>query len=61
MAAAHALHYQVGIPVRKMPLVLALLTGMELTQEAITQACSCIRDLIRGRTACTTRIEPAAI
>jgi transposase len=37
MAAAHALHYQVGIPVRKVPLVLALLTGMELTQGAITQ------------------------
>jgi transposase len=39
MAAAHALHYQVGIPVRKVPLVLALLTGMELTQGSITQAC----------------------
>jgi transposase len=37
MAAAHALHYQVGIPVRKVPLVLDLLTGMELTQGAITQ------------------------
>jgi transposase len=37
MAGAHALHYQVGIPVRKVPLVLALLTGMELTQGAITQ------------------------
>jgi hypothetical protein len=37
MAAAHALHYQMGIPVRKVPLVLALLTGMELTQGAITQ------------------------
>jgi transposase len=37
MAAAHVLHYQVGIPVRKVPLVLALLTGMELTQGAITQ------------------------
>jgi transposase len=34
MAAAHVLHYQVGIPVRKVPLVLALLTGMELTQGA---------------------------
>jgi transposase len=38
MAAAHALHYQVGIPVRKVPLVLGLLTGMELTQGAITQS-----------------------
>ncbi|HZA25497.1 MAG TPA: transposase, partial [Dehalococcoidia bacterium] len=37
MAAAHALHYQVGIPVRKVPLVFGLLTGMELTQGAITQ------------------------
>jgi transposase len=37
MAAAHALHYQVGIPVRKVPLVLELLTGMELTQGAVTQ------------------------
>jgi transposase len=37
MAAAHAPHYQVGIPVRKVPLVLGLLTGMELTQGAITQ------------------------
>jgi hypothetical protein len=37
MATAHALHYQVGIPVRKVPLVLGLLTGMELTQGAITQ------------------------
>ena len=37
MAVAHALHYQVGIPVRKTPLVLNLLTGMELTQGAISQ------------------------
>jgi transposase len=37
MAAAHALHYQVGIPVRKVPLVLGLLTGLKLTQGAITQ------------------------
>src|ERR671918_56601 len=39
MAAAHALHYQVGIPVRKVPLVLATLKGLTLTQGAITQAC----------------------
>jgi transposase len=38
-AAAHALHYQVGIPVRKVPLVLATLKGLTLTQGAITQAC----------------------
>jgi transposase len=37
LAAAHALHYQMGIPVRKVPLVLGLLTGLELTQGAITQ------------------------
>ena len=37
MAAAHALHYQVGIPVRQVPLVLGLLTGLKLTQGAITQ------------------------
>jgi transposase len=37
MAAAHALHYQVGIPVRKVPLVLATLKGLTLTQGAITQ------------------------
>src|ERR671915_2370313 len=36
-AVAHMLHYQVGIPVRKVPLVLGLLTGLELTQGAITQ------------------------
>ncbi len=37
MAAAHALHYQMGIPVRKVPAVLDLLTGTGLTQGAITQ------------------------
>jgi transposase len=37
MAAAHALHYQVGVPVRKVPLVLAILKGLSLTQGAITQ------------------------
>src|SRR5918999_5007156 len=36
-AVAHILHYQVGIPVRKVPLVLELLTGLGLTQGAITQ------------------------
>src|SRR5918996_1756093 len=39
MAAAHALHYQLGIPARKVPLVLATLKGLTLTQGAITQAC----------------------
>jgi transposase len=37
MAAAHALHYGVGIPVRKVPTVLAALTGVRLTQGALTQ------------------------
>lgn len=37
MAAAHGLHYGVGIPVRKVPLVLKLLTGVRLTQGALTQ------------------------
>ncbi len=37
MAAAHALHYGIGIPVRKVPLVLAALTGGRLTQGAMTQ------------------------
>jgi hypothetical protein len=37
MAAAHALHYQMGIPVRKVPAVLETLTGLKLTQGAITQ------------------------
>jgi transposase len=37
LAAAHALHYGVGIPVRKVPAVLAALTGVSLTQGALTQ------------------------
>jgi transposase len=37
MATAHALHYGVGIPVRKVPAVLATLTGVRLTQGALTQ------------------------
>jgi transposase len=37
LAAAHALHYQVGVLVRKVPLVLELLTGVKLTQGAITR------------------------
>ena len=36
-AVAHILHYQLGIPVRKVPLVLELLAGLELTQGGITQ------------------------
>ena len=37
MAAAHVLHYGVGIPVRRVPVVLRALTGVELSQGAITQ------------------------
>ena len=37
MAAAHVLHYGVGIPVRRVPSVLRALTGVELSQGAITQ------------------------
>ena len=37
MAAAHVLHYGVGLPVRKIPAVLAALTGVRLTQGALTQ------------------------
>jgi len=36
-AAAHLLHYGVGIPVRKVPAVLHTLTGVRLTQSALTQ------------------------
>jgi transposase len=35
-AAAHHLHYGLGIPVRKLPAVLELLAGVRLTQGAIT-------------------------
>jgi transposase len=37
LAAAHTLHYQMGIPARKVPGVLETLTGLKLTQGAITQ------------------------
>src|SRR5215210_3170016 len=37
MAAAHATHYGLGVPVRKLPAVLQLYTGVRLTQSAITQ------------------------
>ena len=38
LAAAHLLHYQLGIPVRKLPAVLKELTGLQVTQSALTQA-----------------------
>ena len=37
MAAAHATHYGLGVPVRKVPAVLQLYTGVRLTQSALTQ------------------------
>src|SRR5256885_844910 len=37
MAAAHATHYGLGVPVRKVPAILRLYTGVSLTQSAITQ------------------------
>jgi transposase len=37
LAAAHQLHYGLGVTVRKLPEVLGLLTGARLTQGAITQ------------------------
>src|SRR5262249_61674911 len=36
-AAAHAPHYGLGAPVRKVPAVLRLYAGVQLTQSAITQ------------------------
>ena len=36
-AMAHTLHYGMGVPVRKTPAVLRELTGIRLTQGAITQ------------------------
>ena len=40
-AAAHALHYSVGIPVRKVPAVLKELTGVTITPSALTQDALC--------------------
>ena len=37
MAAAHALHYSVGVPQRKVPGVLRELTGVTITQSALAQ------------------------
>ena len=39
MATAHTLHYQLGIPVRKVPAVLENLTGLQLTQGPSPRAC----------------------
>ena len=37
MAAAHVLHYGVGVPVRKVPAVLRALTGVRVSQGAISR------------------------
>ena len=37
MAAAHTLHYGIGVPVRKVPAILEELTGVTITQSAVTQ------------------------
>jgi transposase len=37
LATAHSLHYQHGVPVRRVPAILAELTGVHLTQGALTQ------------------------
>src|SRR3954471_14647184 len=39
-AAGHAPHYGLGVPVRKVPAVLRLYAGVQLTQSAITQDAS---------------------
>ena len=36
-AAAHAVHYGMGVPVRKVPAILREFTGVEVTQSALTQ------------------------
>ena len=36
-AAAHVVHYQMGVPVRKLPGILRELTGIRITQSALTQ------------------------
>src|SRR3954447_1437524 len=40
MAAAHATHYGLGVPVREVPAVLRLYAGLRLTQSAITRDAS---------------------
>jgi transposase len=37
LASAHVLHYGIGVPLRKVPAVLRELTGVEVTQSALTQ------------------------
>jgi hypothetical protein len=37
MAQAHALHYGIGVPLRKVPAILQQLLGIKITQSALTQ------------------------
>src|SRR5712692_9469700 len=37
MAHAHVLHYGIGVPLRKVPAILQQLTGVRVTQSALTQ------------------------
>ncbi len=37
MAAAHILHHGAGVPVRKIPSILRTLSGVRISQSAITQ------------------------
>jgi len=37
LSVAHSLHYQHGVPVRRVPAILAELTGVRVTQSALTQ------------------------
>src|SRR3989454_7025383 len=36
-AAAHVVHYGMGVPVRRVPAILREFTGVEVTQSALTQ------------------------
>ena len=60
MAAAHVLHYGVGIPVRRVPVVLRALTGVELSQGAITQDALVVDDFF-GQSVDMTIFHPITL
>ena len=60
MAAAHVLHYGVGIPVRRVPTVLRALTGVELSQGAITQDALVVDDFF-GQSVDMTIFHPITL
>ena len=72
MAAAHTLHYGIGVPVRKVPAILEELTGVTITQSAVTQdalrrvagpvgaAYAGLRDAVRERRRCIPTIPGGA-